>query len=36
MMYGDIIVQTANQGRPYEVKQVQTDETIEAVENWLL
>ena len=36
MMYGDIIVQTANQVRPYEVKQGQTDETIEAVENWLL
>ena len=36
MMYGDIIVQTANQVRPYEVKPGQTDETIEAVENWLL
>ena len=30
MMYGDIIVQTSNQVRPYEVKPGQTDETIEA------
>ena len=32
MMYGDIIVQTANQVRPYEVSRGQTDETIDAVE----
>ncbi len=36
MMYGDIIVQTANQVRPYEVSRGQTDETIEAVETQLL
>ena len=36
MMYGDIIVQTANQVRPYEVCRGQTDETIEAVETQLL
>ena len=30
MMYGDIIVQTSNQVRPYEVNPGQTDETIEA------
>ena len=36
MMYGDIIVQTANQVRPYEVNPGQTDETIEKVEDHLL
>ena len=36
MMYGDIIVQTANQVRPYEVRPGQTDETIEACMSRLL
>ena len=36
MMYGDIIVQCANQVRPYEVKQGQTDETIESIKQYLL
>lgn len=36
MMYGDIIVQTANQVRPYEVNAGQTDETIRQIEDHLL
>lgn len=36
MMYGDIIVQTSNQVRPYEVTSGQTDETIETCMGWLL
>lgn len=36
MMYGDIIVQTANQVRPYEVNAGQTDETIRQSEDHLL
>lgn len=36
MMYGDIIVQTANQVRPYEVNPGQTDETIRKIEDHLL
>ena len=36
MMYGDIIVQTSNQVRPYEVTPGQTDETIEQCMSWLL
>ena len=36
MMYGDIIVQTSNQVRPYEVTSGQTDETIEQCISWLL
>ena len=36
MMYGDIIVQTANQVRPYEVNPGQTDQVIEQVEDHLL
>ena len=36
MMYGDIIVQTSNQVRPYEVTPGQTDETIEQCISWLL
>ena len=36
MMYGDLIVQTSNQVRPYEVTKGQTDRTIEQVEDHLL
>ena len=36
MMYGDIIVQCANQVRPYEVTKGQTDETIETIKQYLL
>ena len=36
MMYGDIIVQTSNQVRPYEVTPGQTDETIHACMDRLL
>ncbi|MBU5435511.1 2-hydroxyacyl-CoA dehydratase [Pseudoflavonifractor sp. MSJ-37] len=36
MMYGDIIVQTSNQVRPYEVEPGQTDRTIQQVEDRLL
>ena len=36
MMYGDIIVQCANQVRPYEVAKGQTDETIETIKQYLL
>ena len=36
MMYGDIIVQCANQVRPYEVTKGQTDETIESIKQYLL
>ena len=36
LMYGDIIVQSANQVRPYEVEAGQTDRTIEEVESHLL
>ncbi len=36
MMYGDIIVQCANQVRPYEVTRGQTDETIESIKRYLL
>ncbi len=36
MMYGDLIVQCANQVRPYEVTAGQTDGAIQTVENWLL
>jgi len=36
MMYGDIIVQCANQVRPYEVTRGQTDETIESIKQYLL
>ena len=36
MMYGDIIVQTSNQVRPYEVAPGQTDETIHACMDRLL
>ncbi|HIY22136.1 MAG TPA: 2-hydroxyacyl-CoA dehydratase [Candidatus Flavonifractor merdigallinarum] len=36
MMYGDIIVQTSNQVRPYEVTPGQTDETIETCMQRLL
>ena len=36
MMYGDIIVQCANQVRPYEVTRGQTDETIETIKQYLL
>ena len=36
MMYGDIIVQTANQVRPYEVNPGQTDQVIEQMEDHLL
>jgi len=36
MMYGDIIVQCANQVRPYEVNAGETDRTIEELENYLL
>ena len=36
MMYGDIIVQTSNQVRPYEVNPGQTQAAIEACENHLL
>ena len=36
MMYGDIIVQTSNQVRPYEVEPGQTDRTIEACMSRLL
>ena len=36
LMYGDIIVQSANQVRPYEVEEGQTERTIEEVENHLL
>ena len=36
MMYGDLIVQCANQVRPYEVASGQTDQTIDACEKALL
>ncbi len=36
MMYGDIIVQCANQVRPYEVEKGQTGRTVDQVESWLL
>jgi len=36
MMYGDIIVQTSNQVRPYEVTPGQTDAAIEHCMSWLL
>jgi len=36
MMYGDLIVQCANQVRPYEVEAGQTDRTVDQVESWLL
>ncbi len=36
MMYGDIIVQCANQVRPYEVTKGQTDETVEEMMQFLL
>ena len=36
MMYGDIIVQCANQVRPYEITPGQTDQTIEQLEQFLL
>ncbi len=36
MMYGDIIVQTANQVRPYEVTPGETDQTIRRLEDHLL
>ena len=36
MMYGDIIVQCANQVRPYEVNPGETDRTIEELESYLL
>ena len=36
MMYGDIIVQCANQVRPYEVDPGETDRTIEELESYLL
>ncbi len=36
MMYGDIIVQCANQVRPYEVNPGETDRTIDELEGYLL
>ncbi len=36
MMYGDIIVQCANQVRPYEVTKGQTDDTVEEMMQYLL
>jgi len=36
MMYGDIIVQCANQVRPYETQAGDTDRTVDEVEGWLL
>ncbi len=36
MMYGDIIVQTSNQVRPYEVNSGETDRVIQAVSDHLL
>jgi len=36
LMYGDIIVQCANQVRPYEVEAGQTDRKVDEVEGWLL
>jgi len=36
MLYGDIIVQTANQVRPYEVHTGQTDQEVEHCMNYLL